>query len=229
MTHFFAKRDRFGHGNALWVILLLVFLAAPAIWSLTRIDLENDIANWLPEDNPQARTLRWYKDHFKHEDRVLVSWTTSTLADPRVDWFRDRLEGHSDKEGTRRSGSKLIKSVTTPQDLIAKMIKFDVVPREAVRRLEGVLVGTGPLKVRLSDLGRRDVKQVKRLIRERAAEKLRIQVEFLPTVVEWEPGEEQAHLVDENESEQEADGEDDAVFDAVQFALPDHDFQVHYA
>ncbi|MFP6703967.1 MAG: hypothetical protein VB861_19625, partial [Planctomycetaceae bacterium] len=69
MTNFFAKRDRFGHGNALWVVLLLVFLAAPAIWSLSRIDLENDIANWLPEDDPQARTLRWYQDNFQHEDR----------------------------------------------------------------------------------------------------------------------------------------------------------------
>ena len=61
MTNFFAKRDRFGHGNALWIVLLLVFLATPAIWSLSRIDLENDIANWLPEDDPQARTLRWYR------------------------------------------------------------------------------------------------------------------------------------------------------------------------
>ena len=232
MPHFFAKRDRFGHGNALWVILLLVFLAAPAVWSLTRIDLENDIANWLPEDDPQARTLRWYQDHFQHEDRVLVSWTTSTLADPRVSWFRDRLEGHSDKEGTRRSGSKLIKSVTTPQGLIVRMMKYNIEPREAVTRLEGVLVGTGPLKVRLSDLGRRDIKQAKRLIRKAAARELRIQVEFLPTAVEWEPGEDQANLVDENENLQEVVvGEEDdvVVFEAEQHVLPAHDFQVHYA
>ena len=122
MTNFFAKRDRFGHGNALWIVLLLVFLATPAIWSLSRIDLENDIANWLPEDDPQARTLRWYQEHFQHEDRVLVSWDSSTLSDPRVNWFHSRLVGTSDAEGTRRSGSKLIKSVTTPQNLIVRMM-----------------------------------------------------------------------------------------------------------
>ena len=149
MTNFFAKRDRFGHGNALWVVLLLVFLATPAVWSLSRIDLENDIANWLPEDDPQARTLRWYQDNFQHEDRVLVSWDSSSLADPRVTWFQDRLVGNTDASGVRRSGSKLIKSVTTPQDLIARMMKYDVEPTEAVGRLEGVLVGTGPLARRL--------------------------------------------------------------------------------
>ena len=169
MTNFFAKRDRFGHGNALWVVLLLVFLATPAIWSLSRIDLENDIANWLPEDDPQARTLRWYQDNFQHEDRVLVSWDSSTLSDPRVTWFHDRLVGETDANGVRRSGSKLIKAVTTPQDLITRMMKYDVEPAEAVARLEGVLIGTGPLKVRLTELGRRDIKHPQRLIRQQAA------------------------------------------------------------
>ena len=235
MTNFFAKRDRFGHGNALWIVLLLVFLSVPAIWSLSRIDLENDIAKWLPEDDPQARTLRWYQEHFQHEDRVLVSWDTSTLSDPRVNWFHSRLIGTSDAEGTRRSGSKLIKSVTTPQNLIVRMMKYDVEPAEAVGRLEGVLIGTGPLKVRLTKEGRRDVKQVQRMIRDRAAEELQLEVEFLASAAEWEPDEEEANRLaalidgasetsdDEDEDEEEAEG-----FDPEKFLLPDHDFQVRY-
>ena len=234
MTNFFAKRDRFGHGNALWIVLLLVFLATPAIWSLSRIDLENDIANWLPEDDPQARTLRWYQEHFQHEDRVLVSWDTSTLSDPRVNWFHSRLVGTSDAEGTRRSGSKLIKSVTTPQNLIVRMMKYDVEPAEAVGRLEGVLIGTGPLKVRLTKEGRRDVKQVQRMIRDRAAKELQLEVEFLASAAEWEPDEEEADrlatLIDGSSetSDDEEDEEEAESFDPEKFLLPDHDFQVQY-
>ena len=236
MTNFFAKRDRFGHGNALWIVLLLVFLATPAIWSLSRIDLENDIANWLPEDDPQARTLRWYQEHFQHEDRVLVSWDSSTLSDPRVNWFHSRLVGTSDAEGTRRSGSKLIKSVTTPQNLIVRMMKYDVEPAEAVGRLEGVLIGTGPLKVRLTSEGRRDVKQVQRMIRDRAKEELHIDVEFLTAAAEWEPNEEEADrlaaLIDgapeTSDNGDEEDEEEAETFDPEQFLLPDHDFQVQY-
>jgi len=236
MTNFFAKRDRFGHGNALWVVLLLVFLAAPAIWSLSRIDLENDIANWLPEDDPQARTLRWYQDNFQHEDRVLVSWDSSTLADPRVAWFHSKLVGKTDAHGVRRSGSKLIKSVTTPQDLIARMMKYDVEPAEAVERLEGVLIGTGPLKVQLTVLGRRDVKQAQRLIRQRALEELKLEIEFLAAGTEWEPNEENAERVaklvagDEEAEAELADSDEDADegFDPEQFLMPPHDFQVRY-
>ena len=247
MTNFFAKRDRFGHGNALWVVLLLVFLAAPAIWSLSRIDLENDIANWLPEDDPQARTLRWYQDNFQHEDRVLVSWDSSTLADPRVAWFHDRLVGKTDAKGVRRSGSKLVKSVTTPQDLIARMMKYDVEGPEAVGRLEGVLIGTGPLKVRLTELGRSDIKMVQRLIRQKAASDLAINIEFLEANGEWEPSEEDAQRLaklingksemeedaeDKNDTEDAAEdeeGEEEDAFDPEQFLLPAHDFQIRYA
>ena len=239
MTNFFSKRDRFGHGNALWVVLLLVFLAAPAIWSLSRIDLENDIANWLPEDDPQARTLRWYQENFQHEDRVLVSWDTSTMADPRVAWFQDRLIGNTDANGVRRSGSKLIKSVTTPQDLIARMMKYDVEPTDAVGRLEGVLVGTGPMKIRLTDLGRRDIQQVQRIIRQRASEELKVDVEFLPAAIEWEPSEEDSARLEkliagkQNDGAEEGDEdseeeEEEEAFDPEQFLLPAHDFQVSY-
>jgi len=179
------------------------------------------------------------QDNFQHEDRVLVSWDSSTLADPRVAWFHDRLVGKTDAKGVRRSGSKLVKSVTTPQNLIARMMKYDVEPTEAVGRLEGVLIGTGPLKVRLTAQGRRDIKQVQRMIRQRAAGELKLDVEFLAAAVEWEPSEEEAErlaklVAGDDETETGDDGEDDGeddgdeAFDPEQFLLPTHDFQVRY-
>ena len=73
MTHFFEKRDRWGHGMALWVLLLMVFLTPFAWWAIKQIDLKNDVRNWLPSSDPQSRTLSWYQEQFKVEDRILVS------------------------------------------------------------------------------------------------------------------------------------------------------------
>ena len=60
MTHFFEKRDPWGHGVALWVLLGLVFAASPLLSSLGQLELVNDVRTWLPAVDAQARVLDWY-------------------------------------------------------------------------------------------------------------------------------------------------------------------------
>lgn len=222
MTHFFEKRDRWGHGMALWVLVAMIFIAPPAFWTLKQIHLENDIETWLPEGDPQAKTLRWYLDNFQHEDRILVSWQGSTLNDPRVERFADRIRGTIDAAGVRRDGVKLIKSVVTPQDVIARM----GVPRnEAVRRLAGVLIGTGPAKVRLTEAGRLRQNKVEKLLTERAREALGLEIEILPAATEWTGAianaERPAGIADST-SVESTDVQEPFP------ALPAHDFQVRW-
>ena len=72
MAHFFEKRDRWGHGLALWVLVVMVFAVPPAWWAVKQIELKNDVENWLPSDDPQGKVLDWYRDHFSIEDRILI-------------------------------------------------------------------------------------------------------------------------------------------------------------
>ena len=180
MTHFFEKRDRWGHGMALWVLLLMVFLTPFAWWAIKQIDLHNDVRNWLPSSDPQSRTLSWFQEQFQVEDRILVSWKGSSLNDPRVEQFALRLEGKPDHEGIRRNGLKQIQSVTTPNEVIERMVEHKVERAEAIRRLKGILIGIGGLKVRLAEAGqsnsRRTIKTLVQRVNERFGMDLEVEI-----------------------------------------------------
>ena len=91
MPNFFEKRDPWGHGMALWVVVGMVFLLPLAFWAVRGIELHNDVENWLPADDPQSQMLAWYRGQFPVEDRILVSWKGSTLNDPRIKMLADKL------------------------------------------------------------------------------------------------------------------------------------------
>ncbi len=221
MTHFFERRDRWGHGLALWILVAMVFLIPPAIWSVKQIHMHNNIRSWLPSDDPQARTLNWYLASFPHKDRVLISWEGSTLNDPRATEFAERLNGIEDEQGIRRNGLKLIDSVVTPHDLIAKMMKYDVDLDEAIRRLQGVLIGTGKLKLLLTEAGRKRKDAVVQTLKERTKLELNLQIEIHEPEVEWS---ETAEALAFNKE----DSDDDTKATQTFPDIPEHDFQVRW-
>lgn len=154
MPHFFDKQDRWGNGPALWVVVGMVFLIPMSIWSLFSMKMENEVQDWVPRENPDYKIVEWYRRHFPLDEVVLLTWEGSSLDDPRVDRLVKRIRGVTDSTGKRRGGSKLIERVRTPQELICQMRKNTASLDEAVDRLEGVLVGSGPLRIRLSEFGR---------------------------------------------------------------------------
>lgn len=179
MTSFLEKKDPWGHGMALWVLLGMVFLLPLGFWSLRQIELKNDVRNWLPSDDPQSRILSWYEKQFPIEDRVLVSWDGSSLNDPRMLALTRKLEGTADEDGVLRGGLPFVKNVLTPQEVIARMREAgngDISQETAIERLRGVLLGTGRLKVVLTEAGRNRRKRVEQIIKERAREELGIEV-----------------------------------------------------
>jgi len=97
---------------------------------LPRIRLQNKLETWLAEDDEQRLALRQMESYFPPEERVLVSWDTSTLEDPRNSRLRDLL-----------SKSPYISKVLTAADVVQKMTRWKVSEEEAVRRLTGVLIG----------------------------------------------------------------------------------------
>ncbi len=183
MMHFFEKRDPWGNGMALWVVVAMAFLVPLGWWSLRQIDLENDVENWLPTDDPQARILNWFSDHFETRDAILVSWEGSSLDDPRTQPFAEKLVGTRDEHGVLRGGLKQLNSAITPQDLIAEMTAHRVDRDEAVRRLHGVLVGIGPMKVRLTAAGREHPEAAQQALIAAAREQLQIELQVSPSAL----------------------------------------------
>ena len=233
MTHFFEKRDRWGNGYSLWILLGCIFITPLCAWSLRHTSLENDIEHWLPEDNPNAVTLRWSMKQFQLDgtDSILVSWDDSSLTDSRVEKLAERLVGKLDEQGVRRNGLKQVARVTTPRDVITRMVEQNVERDEAIRRLEGVLVGTGAVKVRLTEAGRQRQKELQRELIAKAKHELGLDLQILPAVQEFESLEDDSLAAAESDvaATSEKSVPDPIEKTVVEFdPIPRHDFQVRW-
>lgn len=156
MSHFFERRDPWGNPLAIWVVAVMAFLTPLGVWSVKQTRLENDVEKWLPREDPQLLSLRWAHQQFPVNERVFVTWEGASLNDPRIARFIERIEGQPDKEGIRRGGVLHVDQVIEPGEVLQLMQRNRVEPAEAARRLTGVILGHGPLRVRLSTEGQRE-------------------------------------------------------------------------
>ena len=67
-------------------------------------------------------------------------------------------------DGIRRGGLKQVERVRSPQELLGQMEKYDLSREEAIDRLQGVLIGSGQLLVRLTEAGRDHPDRVQQLL-----------------------------------------------------------------
>ncbi|ADG69113.1 exporter of the RND superfamily protein-like protein [Planctopirus limnophila DSM 3776] len=181
-SNFFDRRDPWGHGYGVYIFLLMLFLIPPALWGLKQTNLQNDVENWLPSDDPQLKILKWAHSRFPVEDRIFITWDSSSLSDPRIARLAQKLEGVADAEGIRRDGMSCISRVVQPGTVLRSMIENGVEFHEAVRRLEGTIIGAGPLKLRLTPEGRNRLRTTERQLAEAIREKFHIDVTIQPAM-----------------------------------------------
>ncbi len=212
MERFFNIRDWWGNGITLWVVVLLLFSAPLLLIVLKDVSLENDITTWLPKDDPDAQSLEWFSNQFERENRLVVSWDSSSLYDHRVEAFAKALQQESDTQG---SGIEL---VSTPQDIIRTMVENKVSEEDAVDRLTGVLVGIGFLKVELTSTGQADEPAVKKLVQATATTLTGSTVSILPPVPAPQVAVESQDELEEEEQ-----------FEPLSVVIPDHDFQLRWS
>jgi predicted RND superfamily exporter protein len=115
---------------SLIVVGLMLAGLLVAASQLPRIRLQNKLETWLAEDDEQRLALRQMESYFPAEERVLVSWDTSSLTDPRSNRLRDVL-----------IQSPYISKVRTAADVVQQITRWKVSEDEAIRRLTGVLIG----------------------------------------------------------------------------------------
>ena len=96
------------------------------------------------------------------DERIILTWEGSSINDPRIDRLIEQLLGKPDSHGSKRGGLPYISSIVDPRDALNVMQQNGIEPQEAARRLEGTLLGAGPLRVRLTEVGRSALKKTKR-------------------------------------------------------------------
>ncbi|MFO0917131.1 MAG: MMPL family transporter [Planctomycetaceae bacterium] len=154
MPNISPRRNAPGSTPALGIIALMVFLLPLCWWSLKQMRLDGGGERWLSDQHPQIQMLEQAHRLFPAEDRIFLSWDGSSLGDPRVGQLARRFEGIIDQFGVKREGLKEIAHVVQPRDALLLMQQEGVEPQEAARRLQGVSLGAGPLKIRLTEAGR---------------------------------------------------------------------------
>jgi len=197
MKSFFEYRDRWGHGLSLWLITGITFLIPVMGWSLKYIRMDNDVTGWLPSDDPQAKILHWCQDLFPSQDRILVSWDDCSVTDSRLQKVAQRLHG-IERNGVREGGSPLIHNVSIPEDVLKRMMSEGIAFDVALERIQGLLVGNGPLCLKLTDAARERTNTVRigRQISDLAKSKFGIDVQFVERTLP-EPSDKHLELEDE--------------------------------
>lgn len=160
MARFFQYRDRFGNSPAVYILMAMLF-CGPLAWSaIKQTRLENDVENWLPGDDPQLRVLRWTHAEFPVAEQIFLTWNDAALGDPRLPQLVNELAGSTDRDGIKRSGVKQVAKVVEPRSLIERMLRAGIDYPEAIRRLQGTIVGVGPLRIELTSLGATRIKRI---------------------------------------------------------------------
>lgn len=230
MSNDSALQRRWTVRRARWILAAHLAVLPFALYALRSLDTENNVETWLPADDPHAIVLDWYSDEFGLDHGLLASWEGSTLNDPRTELFAAALAGPPDEEGNRHEPLEGIHAVRTPRDLIRRMLENDVPREEAIERSAGLLVGTGPLKVRLTEAGRKDPQVVVQQIIDITDDELSLELEKLPPAVD-------AFVAQaEREAAERTAAEDGIV--ANEFSgpgaeapypdIPQHDFQLRW-
>lgn len=223
---FFQKQDPWGHGVALWVLALILFVAPLAVSSLKHVRLDNDVENWLPENDPSALEYLWCREHFPEEEKVILTWEGSVPDDLRLPILVGQLSGRIEEDGRRRGGSPYVDAVIHAGDVIAKMVEFGVDEQEALQRVQGTFVGTGHIKVRLTQSGRDEKEKTIALLTERIRELHGVDLEVHQAVVPWEPSVTQEERFDKLSAYFSADT--DPSTSPVHVDLGQHDLQVSW-
>ncbi len=197
MKSFFEYRDRWGHGLSLWLITGIAFLIPVMGWSLKYIRMDNEVTGWLPSDDPQAKILHWCQGLFPSQDRILVSWDDCSVTDLRLQKIAQRLHG-IEKNGVREGGSPLIDNVSMPEDVLKRMMSEGIAFDVALVRIQGLLVGNGPLCLKLTEAARErtNTLRIGRQISDLAKSNFGIDVEFVERTLP-EPSDKHLELEDE--------------------------------
>ena len=220
--------------NPLWALLVLVFLTPLIGTALRQTRMVNDIEAWLPAQDAGAQVLNWTREHFDPDSRFLLTWDSSSLADPRVTALAERLRPPTPgADDLRAEPLSAVQRVVLPHDILSDMIEHGVSAEEAIKRLSGVLVGIGPMKVRLTDAGRARQPELERRLVDYAASTLDLSLTIVPPVstgADAAPPAGPAVATEANDAVAPPSGADDdadeQAFRPSDWSVPAHDFQV---
>lgn len=151
----FLARKTFGQPNYFLLAMLAAFLLAlmPRGARKAVEGNTNKAEDWLPPGYAESVDLRWFRDHFIGEQFALVSWDGCTLGDTekleklaRSLTPTDKALAKAAPDSDLRERAEWYSHIITGPQVLDQLIEASQISYgEAIRRVEGALVG--PRKV----------------------------------------------------------------------------------
>jgi uncharacterized protein len=220
VSHPLGDRSR----NALLMAALLAFTIPLFIMGIRHLRLDNQVESWLPANDSEATVFRWYQGHFPEEERVVITWNGSTLDDPRCEQLVSQLRGHVDADGLRRGGVPYLAAVVSARDILTRMVESGVPQAEAVTRLQGTLLGTGRIKIRLTDAGREQRARTITQLQKRVKQELGFTIQVFEPVTFDDAQSPTQEISSESTEASDAEAVESVVLDPL--VIPNYDFEL---
>jgi uncharacterized protein len=160
----FLARKTFGRANYFLLFLAAAFLVALIPRGARRAveSNSNKAEDWLPKSYAESTDLMWFRDHFIGEQFALVSWDGCTLGNTeKLEQLSRKLLpsqnaiAHAPENTDLRERALWYKRVITGPSVLAQLVAppLSLEYGEAVKRIEGALVGPVQRDARGTSLG----------------------------------------------------------------------------
>ncbi|MEM6799717.1 MAG: MMPL family transporter, partial [Planctomycetota bacterium] len=103
----------------------------------------NAPSRWVPATQPYRRDYDWFRDRFRCEDLLLLSYNGCTLQDKRIDVLAAALESPKPGDPDADLFEACIADVATGPALLRKLLgsRLGLSRRQAIERLRGSFIG----------------------------------------------------------------------------------------
>ena len=123
-------------------VLFSIAMLGLIVFGLTRVKTNTeDVLQWLPDQSDARVDYNFFREHFKSDDFVILTWEGCTTTDPRLTELAEQIRGLAGQDSSEGEAA-IVAQVSTGLDMTRELSeKLNVSRKSIMNRLKGVFFG----------------------------------------------------------------------------------------